>query len=499
MELSRALEALAGIDVQPVVEAMAVVRTAEGVELMPHPEALAMADALAAAQQALEHYDAQLETQGLGPISSQRRVEELRLHVARLEQAARPKVAGVDDVAALEAAHDAVVEAEERARGRLAGKGAQRRLEELQAEEEQILQRLGFASYTSFSFSAAAPEVDVEARVALQDARAQLALAERNAEEVLRMVEHDPQRQELVEQQYALRGQALPLVGGDDRGDLEGALRALRTRPPTPVHVMPLEEAAARLRAALEQQGVAFGDRLLGAAEVAEVAAVWLAEMEDSTQTNRTRIQQEIAQIDTAIGQSTQAATAPVLTETPAPPSVLEGDPRLEPFRASVSAAEVRLARHRRVVAKVASLHAELEAATEKERELLEQVGAQSAVLDQAAENARHSVAHMQEVEAVPVAAPQPLVASADIDEDQVEWYLLARLSAQRSVSYAGSVPLVLDETLLGLPTDEVRRLLDRLERMSESVQIVYLSDDSDVLDWANNAGIERAATVTAA
>jgi hypothetical protein len=221
--------------------------------------------------------------------------------------------------------------------------------------------------------------------------------------------------------------------------------------------------------------------------------------MEDSTQTNRTRIQQEIAQIDTAIGQSTQAATAPVLTETPAPPSVFEGDPRLEPYRAAVSSAEVRLARHRRVVAKVASLHAELEAATEKERELLEQVGAQSAVLDQAAENARHSVAYMQEVEAAPVAAPQPLVASSDIDEDQVEWYLLARLSAQRSLSYAGSVPLVLDETLLGLPTDEVRRLLDRLERMSESVQIVYLSDDSDVLDWANNAGIERAATVTAA
>jgi uncharacterized protein YhaN len=91
------------------------------------------------------------------------------------------------------------------------------------------------------------------------------------------------------------------------------------------------------------------------------------------------------------------------------------------------------------------------------------------------------------------VAEPEPITG------EQLEWYVLSRLSAQRSVSYAGSVPLVLDETLLGLPTEEVRSLLDHLERMSESVQIIYLSDDRDVLDWVASAGIERAAAVVAA
>jgi len=136
----------------------------------------------------------------------------------------------------------------------------------------------------------------------------------------------------------------------------------------------------------------------------------------------------------------------------------------------------------------VASLHAELEAASEKERELLEQVHAHSSVLDQAAEAARFAQA-----------SPVVPAAAVPLSGEQLEWYLLSRLSAQRSVSYAGSVPLVLDEALLGLPTDEVRSLLDHLERMSESVQIIVLSDDRDVLDWVASAGIERAAAVAAA
>jgi hypothetical protein len=40
--------------------------------------------------------------------------------------------------------------------------------------------------------------------------------------------------------------------------------------------------------------------------------------------------------------------------------------------------------------------------------------------------------------------------------------------------------------------------VLQRLERMSESVQIVYLTDDPTVRSWAESVGFNRAAVVHA-
>ena len=68
---------------------------------------------------------------------------------------------------------------------------------------------------------------------------------------------------------------------------------------------------------------------------------------------------------------------------------------------------------------------------------------------------------------------------------DDVEWYLLARLASLRSVSYAGSVPIVLVDALDGLAGADVRRVLDRLERMAASVQVMILTEDDDVAAWA--------------
>jgi len=89
-------------------------------------------------------------------------------------------------------------------------------------------------------------------------------------------------------------------------------------------------------------------------------------------------------------------------------------------------------------------------------------------------------------------------VADVNAGAEAVEFYLLARLAALRTVSYAGSVPLVIDDALAGLPSDDVEQVLHKLERMSETVQIVYLSDDDTVSSWARSIGFERAAVVPA-
>ncbi len=83
-------------------------------------------------------------------------------------------------------------------------------------------------------------------------------------------------------------------------------------------------------------------------------------------------------------------------------------------------------------------------------------------------------------------------------DLGQVEWYLLARLAAQRSVSYAGSVPLVLDDPFGRVADDDVEYLLERLVRTSDAVQVIFVGDDARVLRWSRAADDEVAAPVLA-
>ncbi len=101
---------------------------------------------------------------------------------------------------------------------------------------------------------------------------------------------------------------------------------------------------------------------------------------------------------------------------------------------------------------------------------------------------------------AIEIERLQDIVAAQDTgtatEADELEWYLLARLAAQRAVSVAGSLPLLLDDALRGLDGDGVSHLLDRLERMAEAVQVIVISEDPLVATWATEAGSARAAVV---
>jgi len=90
-----------------------------------------------------------------------------------------------------------------------------------------------------------------------------------------------------------------------------------------------------------------------------------------------------------------------------------------------------------------------------------------------------------------PVVAP---TGAASVEE--VEWYLLSRVAAQRAVSYAGSVPLVLDDALSDLGGEDLVHLLSRLERMSSAVQMIVVSEDDEVASWADSVGTDRAMTL---
>jgi chromosome segregation ATPase len=93
-------------------------------------------------------------------------------------------------------------------------------------------------------------------------------------------------------------------------------------------------------------------------------------------------------------------------------------------------------------------------------------------------------------------APPTSTSASTTANVEELEWYLLSRIAAQRSVSYAGSVPLVLDDALAGVQGADLVHLLSRLERMSTAVQVIVVSEDDEVASWADSVGTDRAMTL---
>ena len=79
---------------------------------------------------------------------------------------------------------------------------------------------------------------------------------------------------------------------------------------------------------------------------------------------------------------------------------------------------------------------------------------------------------------------------------EELEWYLLARLAAQRAVCLGGSLPLLLDDALAGLEDDQLATSSGRLERMADAVQVIVVTDDPRAALWALAVGQDRAAAV---
>jgi hypothetical protein len=98
---------------------------------------------------------------------------------------------------------------------------------------------------------------------------------------------------------------------------------------------------------------------------------------------------------------------------------------------------------------------------------------------------------------AAEIAVSDAEVRAESVDRSQlvadVDWLLLTRLAGVRSVGLAGSVPLVLDDPFGTLAPDEVPGVLTRMARLAGAVQVVVLSDDPAVVDWARSAGSEHA------
>jgi hypothetical protein len=98
---------------------------------------------------------------------------------------------------------------------------------------------------------------------------------------------------------------------------------------------------------------------------------------------------------------------------------------------------------------------------------------------------------------AATAAEEQAVADAAAIDRstlvDDVDWALMSRLAAIRSVGLAGALPLVLDDPFGVLDDDELTRVLDRMVRLADAVQIVVVTDREAAVAWAAQIGSEKA------
>ncbi|MFZ6006010.1 MAG: hypothetical protein ACOYXM_18975 [Actinomycetota bacterium] len=140
----------------------------------------------------------------------------------------------------------------------------------------------------------------------------------------------------------------------------------------------------------------------------------------------------------------------------------------------------------------VSSLESALQAAEARHQEAMAQLEVEDLALEALDAEGREAALEIERLQDIVAAQGTGSATPAE----ELEWYLLARLASQRSVSVAGSVPLLLDEALRGLQADELDHLLGRLERMAEAVQVIVISEDPVVAAWAEGAGPARAAVV---
>ena len=484
--------------------------------------------------------------------AAHKRLEAARAALFEAESAARLPDLDREQVDALENAHEAVLQAQDKSEKRLTGDRAKKRLEDARAAEQEILDRLGMHTYADFIMGTSMLRVDPEQEQRLDEAREELARAEDAIAGLDAEVEAELKHAELMARRRELRDRATALLGrdpGDD--DVEWALRHHRIAAPEG------GDKSLRLRTELENAGLELGDEDVPRSMLIDLAKIWLEELRD-TEAERLRLEAELAELTTALDRAQHAGDAAGDEAAGAAELERRRAEKLEEARRALIAAEARFARHqeaenetehrRQSLAQLTEIEqsatvdlagadaewaavseveheaerrlhaaeAELAAAVEAERAAAEvltaaqdqlehaidahDLGELQATLDAAEASAAKATADVNAMEAELMtieARLSELEGASPVSgmptEGELEWYLLARLASQRSVSYAGSVPLVLDDALGDLTGAALVRVLERLERMSGAVQLVVFSDNPAAATWATQAGPERA------
>lgn len=557
-ELDKRLAAFGPAEVHRVANALERVRSLDGGELVPMPEATALADELAVLETDL------VTTSGLGGRSAgladgRARLDDARQALLEAEQAVRNPELDREMVDRLEQAHADALAAIDKADGRFGGARAQRRADTLRSAEHALLDEMGFTSYSDYMMGYSLLHVDPVKEAALDGARAELSSAEDAWRALQAETDAELARAEVMDRRRVLIEQARGLIGRPvTTGAVVRELRALRVEAQAPPAI------TLGLRQALDDAGLALGEEDLELDDVVLMAEAWLAEAAEAA----IREQEVRADLLALAAERADALAAVEAARAAAPEGPSQEElraARLNAVREQARSTEDRRRAHVDADAIVQAVTEELTAAAEAERIAAEAAGDADAAVAAASSHEEAALADLRRVEdalatatraeaedteqlraqseAESASSPEELAevlahaeattateqaltaeaasAMAELDEqrrratsaveslheadgaaddtsmaEEIEWYLLARLAAQRSVSLAGSLPLLVDDALSGLDEDELGHVLGRLERMAEAVQVIVVTDDPLASSWALLVGADRAAVV---
>jgi hypothetical protein len=525
-ELDSALQTLVPIDAAAVEQALDIVRIITATGPIELPEAIRLAEEYRSLRAQIAALEERIAADEGGMANIGDRLDQARARYAAAEARMQPVQADASEIAALERAHDAVLEAEKKVSG-LFGNRSRKLLDDAVAEERAILERLGYPTWSAFIMGARMLDSAAENKRELELARRELDEAERLSARVMARMHDEPEFLAHLDRLERLQEAAHAIVGDVD--DVEVALRALRVDPGPPP--MTVDAARENLAACLLDVGFEIEDHAT-LDDLVDAARAWLDDV------------CEIAWLHTQLEADARHCAA----ELDATRETLErlqvvgateeidgfGAERLRAARATIARADERLWSHRDAVIRVAQLVAESErvmdlqiqlaASLERAEELvritrelaeasaercalLESAFAATAPLGPDADAPADAPADAGPTGAAPTGAdtatgtdgtPAAADAARALPErvDLLAEVLEERITALRDAGIDGSLPLLLDDPFRSCTPTERAELLGWLEGYSLFLQIVYLADGPEAVAWAEGRNTSRVRVV---
>jgi len=411
------------------------------------------------------------------------RLDAARHELVAAEAGSKPRTLTNDDIRELESTHEAVLEAERKATSRLGGNRAKRQLEIAIDNQQAVLDRLGFPTWSAFVMGDRLLDSTKDAKQRVQQLQAEVARLERQWAVVSAVLDADAEFVATLDQIDIVYSEARALVGDVD--DLEMALRNLRVDPTR--STVTAAEAQARLVTELAAVGIEYDD---GAQleELCTYAEQWIADAH-AIDAHRQDLDRDIEEAEVEMADA-RATLDRIETLGPHDDSRLASSAKVRAARGAIADALARVGRHRAALAEISRLLVVSTAAAASARRTSAEHAAKLELLDLATSMERAALNRVSRIEAA-MRDESPIVSSSrqsmggGHDEALVLGeYIEKRAFASLPHSLAGPLPLLLDDCFAGMSNDLRVSLLHRINRTAERTQLLYLTSEPDIADW---------------
>jgi chromosome segregation ATPase len=479
-------DALASLPGQPTAGVDAALEDAQQVA---HPgpivsrRAVELADQWVRLRDQLADIEARYATADGSVSAISDRLDAARQELVAAEAGSKPRTLTSDDIRDLETAHEAVLEAERKATGRLGGNRAKRQLDVALAHQQAVLDRVGFPTWSAFVMGDRMLDSTKDAKQRVVQLQSEVDRLERQWASLSAQLDADAEFGAALDRIDVVYAEARELVGDVD--DLEAALRDVRVDPAAATSSP--EDAQAQLAAALRAVGIEL-DYVVSLDELCLHAERWLADAR-AIDVHRVELTRDAEEARAEMADARATLDRIETLGAPDDTGIVE-NPKVRSVRAAIADSTARVARHRAALAEISRLSIAAIAAGENVRRAEADHAAKLELMEVTTSMERAALARVSRIEAAmrdesPIVSSSRRSLAAGHDESTVLGeYLDKRAFASQPHSLAGPLPMLLDDCFAGLNADMRVSLLHRINRTAERTQFLYLTSESDIADW---------------